>query len=110
MIADPATLAETRLAIARMRSGRAADDSEAHFQLAALTLLAISGQSDPEATGPLAREAAVALADCAANAAPYEQRDYVRRLAQLGAEYPALTRYVAELQHILTGKPAANPS
>jgi tetratricopeptide (TPR) repeat protein len=113
MIADPATPAATRLAIARMHSGQAADDPVAHFQLAAATLLAIENQSGPparEAADVLAREAAAALADCAANAAPYEQRDFARRLSQLGTEHPPLTAYTAELEHILIGKPDANPS
>jgi hypothetical protein len=107
--ADPATPAETRLAVARMHSGQAADDPEAHFQLAALTLLTIPDQDAPEAAAPLAREAAATLADCAANAAPYEQRDYARRLSQLGTEQPALAPHVAELQRVLTDKPDTEP-
>jgi hypothetical protein len=85
---DPATPAGTRLALARMRSALAGDDPEAHFQLAAATLLAIPDESDAdtaEETAAHAREAAAALADCAANAAPYEQRDFARRLNQLAA-------------------------
>jgi tetratricopeptide (TPR) repeat protein len=107
--ADPATPADTGLAIARMRSAQGADDPEAHFQLAVITLLAIPDHGAPEAADPFAREAAAALADCAANAAPYEQRDYARRLSQLCAERPALAPYEAELQHALTGKPDASP-
>jgi hypothetical protein len=110
MNADPATPVGTRLAIARMHSVQADDDPEAHFQLAAVSLLAIPDQAAPEAAAPLAREAAAALADCAANAAPYEQRDFTRRLSQLGTQHPPLTPYITELQHILTGKPDPDPS
>ena len=60
-------------------------------------------------TAPLAREAAAALADCASNAAPYEQRDFTHRLAQLGTEHPQLAPFTAGLQHILTNKPDATP-
>ena len=104
MLTDPATPAGTRLAVARLHSGHADDDPEAHFQLAAATLLAILDQ-----TAPLAREAAAALADCAANAAPYEQRDFTRRLAQLATQHPQLAPFTAGLQHILTSNPDANP-
>jgi hypothetical protein len=66
LLTDPATPADTRMALARLHSGQAADDPEAHFQLATATLLAILDQA-----APLASEAAAALADCASNAAPY---------------------------------------
>ena len=110
MIADPATLADTRLAIARMHSGHSDDDPEAHFQLAAVTLLAIPEQAAPEAAAALARETAAALANCTANAAPYEQRDFARRLSQIGTENSPLTPYIAGLQRILTGNSDPNPS
>ena len=106
VIADPATSAGIRLAVARMHSAQAADDPEAHFELAAITLLGIPDQANTEAASPLTREAAAALSDCTANAAPYERRDFVRRLSQLGAEHPALTPYIIELQDILTGNAA----
>jgi tetratricopeptide (TPR) repeat protein len=104
MIMDPATPAATRLAIARLHSGQADDDPEAHFQLAALTLLTILNQ-----TAPLAREATAAIADCAANAAPFEQRDFTRRLAQIGTEQPRLAPFTAELKHILTSNTGTDP-
>jgi hypothetical protein len=91
-----------------MHSGQATDDPEAHYQLTAMTLLAIP--ADPQAAAELARQAAAALADCAANAAPYEQRDYTRRLTQLGTDHPPLAPYIAELQHILTSTPGDRPS
>ena len=97
MIADPALPMGTRLALARLHSGQADDDPDAHFQLATLTLLAILDQA-----APLAREAAAALADCTANAAPFEQRDFTRCLTQIGAEHPRLAPFTAEFQHILT--------
>ena len=101
MIADSAIAGETRLAIARMHSALVNDDPEAHFQLATLVLLAILTQADPSGSDvapALAREAAAVLAYCAANAAPYEQRNYVRRLAQLTADHPPLAPYLPELQ------------
>jgi hypothetical protein len=87
----PAIPADTRLALARLHSGCAADDPEAHFQLATATLLA--GNAD---------EAAAALADCDDNAAPYEKRDFTRRLSELAAEHPQLAPLLAELQQILS--------
>src|SRR6202011_761844 len=84
MLTDPATPAGTRLAVARLHSGQADDDPEAHFQLATAT-----------------------LPDCAGNAAPYEQRDFTRRLAQLGTQHPQLAPFTAGLQHILTSNPDA---
>ena len=102
MLTDPATPAGTRLALARLHSGQADDDPEAHFLLATTTLLAILDQA-----AQLAREAAAALADCASNAAPYEQRDFTHRLAQLGTEHPQLAPFTAGLQQILTNKPDA---
>lgn len=74
------------------------------------TLLAIPDQATPQTAVTLIRDAAAALTDCAANAAPYEQRDYARRLTQLSIEHPALAPYTAELQHILTGEPNTDPS
>jgi hypothetical protein len=90
---------------------------EAHFQLATTALLAILDQTAPlreasstlDQTAPLAREAAAALADCASNAAPYEQREFTRRLAQLGTEQPLLAQLTTGLQHVLTGEPESNP-
>ena len=115
MIADSAIAGETRLAIARMHSGLVNDDPEAHFQLAALILLAILTQADPsgrDVAPALAREAAAVLADCATNAAPYEQRDFARRLAQLTADHPPLAPYLPELrkQLITREMPAPDPS
>jgi hypothetical protein len=108
MLIDPATPAGARLAVARFHSGQAADDPEAHFQLAATTLQAILNQTARlDQTAPLAREAAAALADCASNAAPYERREFTRRLAQLGTEHMLLAPLTAGLQHILTGEPGA---
>ena len=108
MLTDPATPADTRLALARLHSGQADDDPEAHFQLATTTLQAIliRPPARPDRAA-LAREAAAALADCASNAAPYEQRDFTRRLAQLGTEHTQLAPLTARLQHILTDKPDA---
>jgi hypothetical protein len=115
MIADSAIAGETRLAIARMHSALVNDDPEAHFQLATLVLLAILTQADPSSSDvapALAREAAAVLADCAANAAPYEQRDFARRLAQLTADHPPLAPYLPELQKQLITRemPAPDPS
>jgi hypothetical protein len=99
-LADPATPTATRLAIARLHSGQAGDDPEAHFQLAVITLLA--GNAD---------EAAAALTDCAENAAPYEQRDFTRRLSELLTENPDLTPLPPALHQILgTDLPSATPS
>ena len=101
MIADPTIPSETRLAIARMHSGLVNDDPEAHFQLSTLVLLAVLTQNDPsgsDVTPVLNREAAAVLADCAANAAPYEQRDFAHRLAQLIADHPPLAPHLPELQ------------
>ena len=94
MLTDPATPAGTRLAVARLHSGQADDDPEAHFQLAAITLLA--GNPD---------EAAAALADCAGNAAPFERRDFTRRLRQATAGHPQLAAITAELEQILLESP-----
>ena len=101
MLTDPATPPGTCLAVARLHSGQAADDPEAHFQLATATLLAILDAARPQAVGPLAREAAAVLADCARNAAPYERRDFTRRLTQLTTDHPDLAPNVTELQPIL---------
>ena len=97
---DSGTSASTRLALARLHSGQSADDPEAHFQLVTATLLAIL-----EITSPLVQEASAALTDCAGNAAPYERRDFARRLAQLGSEQPHLASLTAELQQILNSEP-----
>jgi hypothetical protein len=111
ILADPATSPGTRLALARLHSGQADDDPEAHFQLAVLTLLTILEQEGPlEQAAPLAHEAAAAITDCAANAAPYEQRDFTRRLSQIGAEQPQLAPLTTELRHILNDKPDATPA
>ncbi len=67
--ADPVGRADFRLALARMRSGQSSDDPEGHFQLALAAMQ--TGQAD---------EAWTALVNCAANSAPYEQRDFARRL------------------------------
>jgi hypothetical protein len=88
-----------------MHSGQASDDPEAQYQLAIAALLAIPAHDDPparQATVALTREAAAALTDCAANAAPWEQRDYARRLTQLTTDHPPLAPYTASVQHILT--------
>ena len=52
------------------------------------------------------------LADCATNAAPYEQRDFARRLVQLTADHPPLAPYLPELQKQLITRemPAPDPS
>jgi hypothetical protein len=115
MIADSAIAGETRLAIARMHSALVNDDPEAHFQLATLVLLAILTKADPSGSDvapALVREAAAVLADCAANAAPYEQRDYARCLAQLTAAHPPLAPCLPELQKqlITRERPAPDPS
>ena len=90
-----------------MHSGQATDNPEAHYQLATITLLAIPAPAEP--TNPeadaLARQAAAALADCAANAAPFEQRDYARRLTQLATGHPLLAPYIADITPILTSTP-----
>jgi hypothetical protein len=92
MLAGPGTdlPAGTWLALARLHSGQSADDPEAHFQLGAATVLA--GIPD---------EAAAALADCADNAAPFERRDFARRLRELTAGQPQLAAITAELEQIL---------
>ena len=94
MLAGPGTdlPADARLALARLHSGQSADDPDAHFQLAAATLLA--GYPD---------EAAAALADCADNAAPFERRDFARRLREATAGRPQLAVITAELERILLG-------
>jgi hypothetical protein len=110
MVTDPATPPDTRLALARLHSAQADDDPEAHFQLTIATLTAILDQAAPlDQSAPLAHEAAAALADCASNAAPYEQRDFARRLAQLSTEHPLLAAFTAKLQRILTSKPDTDP-
>ena len=91
---DAGLAADTGLALARLHSGQSADDPEAHFQLAAATLLA--GIPD---------ETAAALADCADNAAPFERRDFARRLRELTAGQPQLAAITAELEQILLTTP-----
>jgi hypothetical protein len=59
MLSDPDTPPDTRLALARLRSGLAPDDPAAHFDPATAALLA----GHPN-------EAAAATADCAGNAWP----------------------------------------
>ena len=95
---DPDSPVENRLALARLHSGQSADDPEAHFQLALTTLLA--GNT---------REAAAALTDCADNAAPFERRDFARRLGQLASEDSELTPLTAELEQILVTKQHTDP-
>lgn len=107
MIADPAVAEETRRAAARLHSGLVSDDPEAHFELARLILLAVPNQDSSPGTDSvpvLAREAAAALADCAANAAPWEQREFARRLRRLSTGYPSLAPYLPELEKQLTGE------
>jgi tetratricopeptide (TPR) repeat protein len=89
--ASTAPPAITRLALARMHSGLSADDAEAHFQLAATALLA----------GKV-HEAAAALADCADHAAPFERRDFSRRLAELIDDMPGLAPVADGLQQVLS--------
>ena len=62
---------ELLLALARLHSGQSSNDAEAHFELACVSALA--GNTD---------EAKAALVDCAENAAPFEKRDFIRRLDQ----------------------------
>ena len=110
MLSDPATDIADRLALAQMRRGQAADDPEAHFQYAVETLRAIAavlGTADAtlpvgDITAALTGEAAAAVADCAANAAPWEQRDFGRRLAELADEHPQLAPQITELRDILS--------
>ena len=83
---------------------------EAHFQYAVETLRAIAavlGTADAtlpvgDITAALTGEAAAAVADCAANAAPWEQRDFGRRLAELADEHPQLAPQITELRDILS--------
>jgi len=91
--------ADARLAVARLHSGQSADDPDAHFRLASAALLA----GDPE-------EAAAALADCADNAAPYERRDFARRLREVTAGQPQLAVIVAELEQTLLATPDSQAS
>jgi tetratricopeptide (TPR) repeat protein len=91
---DLQTSASTRLALARLNSGQSADDPEAHFQLATITLL--DGKPD---------EAAAALTDCASNAAPYERRDFARRLREVTAGHPQLAAITGELEQLLLTAP-----
>jgi hypothetical protein len=79
------------LALARMYSVLSSDDPEAHYALAAQALLA----------GNL-KEAAAALSDCADHAAPFERKDFSRRIAHLGEQQPELKQAIEELSLILT--------
>ena len=88
----------TRLALARLHSGHVADDPNAHFGLAIVTL----------GTGDLA-EAAAAIGDCAAHAAPPERRDFAGQLDQLAAEQPDLASVIPTLQQILSVDPEGAP-
>jgi hypothetical protein len=91
LVSDKALASDVRLHVARIRSGQAAADPEAHFQLAIAAL---------EAAMP--DEAAAAVSDCADNAAPYEKRDFARRLTQIAAAdsdaASALPRLLAALE------------
>ncbi len=89
---------DARLALARLHSGQSDDDPDAHFRLAVISLLA--GRLD---------EAVAALADCADNAAPYERRDFARRLREATAGRSQLAGVTAELERILTGTPDSQP-
>jgi hypothetical protein len=104
-VSDPEPPATTRLALARMHSSLSSDDPEAHFQLAA-TLLgqALAGEVPLENLA----EARSALADCADNAAPYEQRDFARRLDDLLAARPDLAPHAAGLQQVLTAQQSSD--
>jgi hypothetical protein len=92
---DPPLSASVRLAIARMYSGQYSDQPEAHFLLAGILL----GEQEP--SSERLAEARVVLADCAANAAPYERRDFTRRLREFVAEHPALAQSEEEFQRSL---------
>jgi hypothetical protein len=85
---DPAD--PSRLAVARRHSAASPDNPEAHYQLAVTALFA--GRHS---------EAAAAIADCSDNAAPYERRDYARRLNQIGTEDPDLATTILDLRHKL---------
>jgi hypothetical protein len=85
-----------RLALARLHSGQSADDPEAHFQLAVTTLLA--GNTD---------EATAALAACADHAAPYERRNFSRRLDHLSELHADLAQAIASLQQVLQSRLSA---
>jgi hypothetical protein len=93
-LAEPSLPAGTRLALARLHSGQSADDPDAHFQLAAAALLV--GYPD---------EAAAALIDCADNTAPFERRDFARRLRHATAGQPQLSAITAELEEVLFATP-----
>ena len=114
ILADPTTPIGPRFSVAQIYSGLAADDPEGHFQYAvialrAIFLLPLFPEDVPRAATGMVRQAAAALADCAANAAPYEQRDFALRLDQLAAEDPPLSPYIAEVRHILTGTSSDDP-
>jgi hypothetical protein len=122
---DPPLPARTRLALARMYSGQHAHDPEAHFLLATALLdgekpgeeeFGSRGQHGPEtaAGGDVAAqrvvspehlaEARVVLAECVDNAAPYERRDFARRLAEFFTRHPGLEPYATEFRQILTNE------
>lgn len=110
MLSDPATTdVATRLALTQMHRWQAADDPEAHFQFAVEVLRAINAFANTAGTDSalshitagLTREAAAAIADCAANAAPWEQRDFGHRLTEFAVKHPRLASQIAELQDVL---------
>jgi hypothetical protein len=119
---DPPLSGRTRLALARMYSGQHASEPEAHFLLATVLLggeepgeeefgqRAQSGLGSPEGHSALLgpehiAEARAVLADCADNAAPYERRDFARRLGAFLAQRPGLEPYAAEFQRIFIEQP-----
>ena len=95
----PGTPASTRLALARLHSGQSPTTPKR------------TSSSSPPPCSPSSKDrparprSAAALTDCAGNAAPYERRDFTRRLAQLGSEQPHLASLTAELQQILNSEP-----
>jgi tetratricopeptide (TPR) repeat protein len=97
-VSDSNMLEATRLALARLHSGQSTDDPDAHFRLAVTTLLA----GNPG-------EAVAAMVDCADHAAPYERRDFSRRLAWFNGQHPDLGQVIAKLQQILTKEPHSEP-
>lgn len=89
-LTDPTRSANDLLAVVRLDSGLHGYDAEAHFQLAVATLLAGN-----------ATEATAAITDCADHAAPYERRDFARRLTQLAAEHSDLGQAIADLKRVV---------
>jgi len=88
MLSDPDTPPAPAWRWPRLRGGLAPDDPAAHFDLATAALLA----GHPN-------EAAAATADCADSAAPYEKRDFTRRLGALMAERPDLAALARTRPH-----------